>query len=90
MDLKILATTFATLFLAEMGDKTQLACILMAAKTGRPWTVLLGAALALTAVSAVGVIFATVLSEHISPAVIKKIAAVGFVAMGVLIYFDRL
>lgn len=90
MDWKIFATTFATLFVAEMGDKTQLACILMASKTGKPWTVFLGASLALVAVSAVGVLFASFLAQHVEPALIKKIAAVGFIVIGILIYFDKL
>ncbi|MFW5806994.1 MAG: TMEM165/GDT1 family protein, partial [Spirochaetota bacterium] len=41
MDWKIFAATFSTIFLAELGDKTQLACILMAAKTEKPVTVFL-------------------------------------------------
>lgn len=90
MDWKIFGATFATIFLAELGDKTQLACIMMAAKTARPLTVFLGASLALAAVTAVGVLFAAALTSFINPAVIKKIAAAGFVLIGVLMLFGKL
>ena len=53
MDLRVLLTTFGIIFLAEMGDKTQLAAMTMSAQTKRPWAVFLGASLALVAVSAV-------------------------------------
>ena len=90
MDWKILGVTFATIFLAELGDKTQIACILMAAKTARPLTVFVGASLALTAVTAVGVIFAAALTQYLNPALIKKIAAAGFVVIGALMFAGKL
>jgi len=89
MDWKLFATTFGTLFVAELGDKTQLACMLMTAKTQKPWTVFLGASLALVLVSFLGVMFAQFICQYIPPAVIKKIAALAFVVMGVLIFFDK-
>lgn len=90
MDWKLLATTFGTLFVAELGDKTQLACMLMTAKTQKPWTVFLGSSLALVLVSFLGVMFANFICQYVSPNVIKKIAAVGFVLMGGLIFFDKI
>ncbi len=89
MDWKVFATAFTTLFLAELGDKTQLACILMTAKTNRPWTVFLGSSLALVLVSLLGVLFATWICQHVPAAVIKKVAAAAFVLMGALIWFDK-
>ncbi len=90
MDWKLLATTFATLFVAELGDKTQLACVLLAADSKKPWTVFLGSSLALVSVSLIGVLFASLICQYISPTIMKKVAAVGFVIMGTLIYFDKL
>ncbi len=90
MDWKLLATTFGTLFVAELGDKTQLACMLMTAKTQKPWTVFLGSSLALVLVSFLGVMFANFICQYVSPNIIKKIAAVGFVLMGGLIFFDKI
>lgn len=90
MDLKLLATTFATLFLAELGDKTQLACVLMAAKTNKPWTVFLGSSLALVTVSFLGVMFAAFICDKVPAEMVKKVASVGFVVIGGLMFFDKL
>jgi putative Ca2+/H+ antiporter (TMEM165/GDT1 family) len=90
MDWKIFLTTFTTLFVAELGDKTQLACVMMAAESKKPWTVFLGASLALVLVSLIGVILAQSLANWVSSFWIKKVAAVGFVFIGVLIFFDKL
>lgn len=90
MDLKVFATTFVTLFLAELGDKTQLACILMTAKTEKPWTVFAASSAALVLVSLLGVLFATFICQYIPEHIIKKVAAVAFVVMGCLIFFDKL
>ncbi len=89
MDWKLFATTFGALFVAELGDKTQLACILMTAKTQKPLTVFLGSAAALVLVSALGVVFASIICDYVPTHVVKKVAAVGFVIMGILIYFDK-
>lgn len=90
MDWKIFGTTFVTLFLAEMGDKTQLAVIAAVSKTGKPWTVFLSAALALVAVTAIGAGFGEALSRMIAPEVLEKIAGGAFVLIGVLILVDIL
>lgn len=89
MDWKLFAATFGALFVAELGDKTQLACMLMTAKSGKPWTVFVASALALTLVSLLGVLVADFVCQFVSPEIIKKTAAVGFVAIGVLIFFDK-
>lgn len=90
MDWKLAASAFATLFVAELGDKTQLACILMTAQSKKPWSVFIGSALALVLVSLLGVLLADVICRNVDPFLVKKIAAVGFVVMGVLIYFDKM
>ena len=61
MDWRVILTTFGAVFLAEMGDKTQLAAMTMAAQTKRPWAVFIGASVALTCVSAIGVVVGTAL-----------------------------
>ena len=90
MDWKLLFTTFATIFVAELGDKTQLACVLTAADSRKPWIVFAGSSLALVCTSLLGVVFAEFLCNFISPDIMKKVAAVAFVIMGVLIYFEKL
>jgi putative Ca2+/H+ antiporter (TMEM165/GDT1 family) len=89
MDWKLLATTFGTLFVAELGDKTQLACVLLTSQTQKPWTVFVGASLALVLVSLLGVVFANFICNYIPAEVIKKVAATAFIAIGVLIFFDK-
>ncbi len=87
---KVLLSTFALLFVAELGDKTQLAVLTMTAKHKMPLWVFLGAVVALAAVTGIGVLGGELLTRLIPEAVLRKIAAVLFVGMGVLIWFDRL
>ncbi len=88
--LKVLLSTFALLFVAELGDKTQLAVISMTAKHKMPLYIFIGAALALAAVTALGVLGGELLTRVIPEAVLRKIAAVLFVGMGVLMWFEKL
>jgi len=85
MDWRVFLTTFGVIFLAEMGDKTQLAAMTMAAQSKKPWAVLIGAALALTAVSAIGVLVGSVLGNYVPLLWIKRAAAVAFIIIGILI-----
>ena len=85
MDWRVLLTTFGVIFLAEMGDKTQLAAMTMAAQTQRPWAVLIGASLALACVSAIGVLVGGTLGHYLPIVWIKRAAAVAFIVIGLLI-----
>jgi putative Ca2+/H+ antiporter (TMEM165/GDT1 family) len=89
MDWRVFLTTFGVIFLAEMGDKTQLAAMTMAAQSKRPWAVFIGSALALTAVSAIGVVVGSVVGNYIPLVWIKRAAAVAFIVIGVLILMDK-
>lgn len=88
--IKVLLSTFALLFVAELGDKTQLAVINMTAKHKMPLWVFLGAALALAAVTALGVLGGELLTRFIPEEILRKVAAVLFVAMGLLMWFEKL
>lgn len=77
-------TTLGLLFFAELGDKTQLAVIGLAGKQPTPWTVFLGGSLALTAVTALGVVGGQALARWIPGRFLLQISAVAFVVMGVL------
>ena len=90
MDLKLLLTVFATVFLAELGDKTQLAVISMTAKHKMPLWIFIGATLALASVTALGVLGGELLTRFIPEMVLRKVAAVLFVMMGVLMWFEKL
>ncbi|HEV7798786.1 MAG TPA: TMEM165/GDT1 family protein, partial [Pyrinomonadaceae bacterium] len=85
MDWRVFLTTFGVIFLAEMGDKTQLAAMTMAAQTKKPWAVFIAAALALTAVSAIGVIVGSVVGDYVPLIWVKRVAALSFIVIGVLI-----
>jgi putative Ca2+/H+ antiporter (TMEM165/GDT1 family) len=90
MDLRVLLTTFGVVFLAEMGDKTQLAAMTMAAQTRQPWAVLIGASLALACVSAIGVAVGTVVVQYVALEWIKRAAALAFIGIGILILSGKL
>jgi putative Ca2+/H+ antiporter (TMEM165/GDT1 family) len=84
MDIKILATVFFTVFIAELGDKTQLATMLFAAdREVSKWTVFAGASLALVATSALGVLAGGLLTNLISPKQLQLVAGAGFVGIGI-------
>ena len=83
MDFKMLGTVFAAVFVAELGDKTQLATLLFAAdKAVSRWTVFAGASLALVAASAIGVGAGAVLAQYLNPRYLHYLAGVGFIAIG--------
>lgn len=84
MDFRVLLTTFGIIFLAEMGDKTQLAAMTMSAQTKRPWAVFIGASLALAAVSAIGVLVGGFVGDYVPLVWVKRVAAVAFIVIGVL------
>jgi putative Ca2+/H+ antiporter (TMEM165/GDT1 family) len=89
MDWRVFLTTFGVIFLAEMGDKTQLAAMTMAAQTKRPWAVFIAAAVALTAVSAIGVVVGSVIGDYIPLIWVKRVAAVAFIVIGVLMLANK-
>ena len=89
MDWRVFLTTFGVIFLAEMGDKTQLAAMTMAAQTKRPWTVFIASALALTAVSAIGVVVGGVVGDYVPLIWVKRVAALAFIVIGVLILLGK-
>ena len=65
--LSIFITTFTTIFIAELGDKTQIATLMLSAESGKPVIVFLGSSLALISSSIVGVLIGKWLSKKISP-----------------------
>ncbi|HNT73925.1 MAG TPA: TMEM165/GDT1 family protein [Anaerolineae bacterium] len=86
MNWSALLSTFGLVFIAELGDKTQLAVMTQTCKFRRPWPVFLGGSLALTAVTALGAVGGRVLGEFVPAEIIRLVAAVAFVVMGLLIW----
>ena len=90
MDWKIFGSAFVTLFLAELGDKTQLAVITMTAGTDSKISVFLGASSALIVVTILGVVFGGILSEYVPVEWLQRIVAVAFIIIGVLMLWGKL
>ena len=79
MDWKILSTVFTSVFIAELGDKTQLATMLFASdKDASKLTVFGGAALALVVTSAIGVAAGSAMSHYVSESTLHYLAGIGF------------
>ncbi len=84
MDLKLLLTVFATVFIAELGDKTQLATLLFAAdQEVSKMTVFIGASLALVLTSALGVLAGGLVADFIHPRYLSYVAGAGFILIGI-------
>jgi putative Ca2+/H+ antiporter (TMEM165/GDT1 family) len=84
MDLRFVATVFATVFVAELGDKTQLATLLYSAdERNSKLAVLLGASVALIMSSAIAVLAGGFVSRYVSATVLSWLAGIGFIAIGV-------
>jgi len=83
MEWKVIATVFVAVFIAELGDKTQLATMLFASdKEVSKWAVFIGSSLALVAASGLGVLAGSALSNVVSPKVLSTVAGAGFVVIG--------
>jgi len=84
MDFKILATVFTSVFIAELGDKTQLATMLFASdKDTSKLTIFVGASLALIVTSAIGVVAGSAISQYVSEKSLHYLVGIGFIAIGV-------
>jgi len=80
--LQVFLATATTVFLAELGDKTQLAALLLSAQSGRPAVVFVGASLALICSSLVGVLLGRWLSRLMAPEQLERAAGVIMVVLG--------
>jgi putative Ca2+/H+ antiporter (TMEM165/GDT1 family) len=89
-DWRVFATTFGLLFVAEIGDKTQLAVVSMSSKTSKPVTVFLASVLALAAVTLIGVAIGAGIAEVVPRVWLKRVAAALFFAVGILVFLDVL
>jgi putative Ca2+/H+ antiporter (TMEM165/GDT1 family) len=88
MDWKLFASTWAAIFLAEMGDKTQLATMSLAAGSSR-WIVFAAAATALVATSAVAVIAGEAVARLVPAIWVKRAAGLLFISLGFVYLLGR-
>jgi putative Ca2+/H+ antiporter (TMEM165/GDT1 family) len=84
MDWKLFFSTFAAIFVAELGDKTQLATLSFASGANSRWIVFAASALALVATSAIAVVVGEAVARVIPPIWIKRGAGVLFILLGTL------
>jgi len=89
MNLRVLTSTFGLVFLAELGDKTQLATLSLAASGQSRISVFLGAASALVLTSALGVVGGELIARWVPPLWIHRVAGVAFLVMGGLLLLSR-
>jgi putative Ca2+/H+ antiporter (TMEM165/GDT1 family) len=89
MDWKLFLSTFGAVFLAELGDKTQLATLSLAAGGRSRLVVFAGAALALCATSAIAVAVGAGLTRVVPPIWIRRLAGALFIVLGVLFLLGR-
>ncbi len=83
MDWKISLTVFGTVFLAELGDKTQLATVLFASKGAASlWTIFVAASAALVLTTAIGVAAGALVAQHLNPRYVSYAAGIGFIVIG--------
>jgi len=88
--MKIFFTAFITIFLAELGDKTQIATLLFAAnKEHSKLFIFLGAALALICTTGIAILLGNIVSQFVSEKTLKVIGGAGFIIVGVWTLFSR-
>lgn len=88
--LRAICYTFFLVFIAELGDKTQLATMLLSAKSNSVVPIFIGASLALVCSSFIGVFAGTYLSRYVPPQYIQNTAGVLFIIMGALILSGKI
>ena len=82
--IKLFFTTFLLVFIAELGDKTQLAAFTLSAEKGKIWPVFLGSSIALIFSSLIAVIIGNKLNAYLNERVLKRISGFLFLGIGML------
>jgi putative Ca2+/H+ antiporter (TMEM165/GDT1 family) len=90
MDFALLLSTFLTVFLAELGDKTQLATVAISGTSNRPLAVFLGSSSALVLASLIGALAGGSMASLIPTEVLQLLAAVGFLVIGMRLLWPML
>lgn len=86
--LVVFGTTFVTIFLAEIGDKTQLSTLLMSAESHQPWVVFFGSGAALVTTSLLGVLLGGWIASKLSPKTVEKSAGIMLLLISVTLFWD--
>lgn len=90
MNLKLFFLSFWLLFIAELGDKTQLAVFTLVTQHKQPWPIFLGASLGLTAVTLLGTFMGEFVCKYVPAAILKLAAGIMFLTIGFFVLKDCL
>lgn len=90
MDWKVVLSSFCILFLAELGDKTQLAVFTLVTQNKRPISVFIGASFALTLVTFIGAFFGNIVTKYIPTYILKLLSGILFLVIGAFIIKDAI
>lgn len=90
LDWKVMMSTFGLIFVAELGDKTQLTTMMLAAQSDAPRAVFLGAAGALALSALLGVAFGEAITRVVPTSFIHLAAGVAFIGLGVVLVFGKM
>ena len=90
MILSLLLSTFLTIFIAELGDKTQLATLTMSGTSDKPLAVFLGSSTALVLASLVGALAGGSISNFVPEIILKSIASVTFFILGIRLFINSI
>ena len=88
--MKTILLAFGTIFLAELGDKTQLAIFALRSKGLSGWGLFVGSMLAFTILTAIAILFGGWLQTKVPAEVIQKVAAGSFMIIGLMMWFGKL
>lgn len=88
--IKIIFSTFILVFIAELGDKTQITTMLLSAESNSKLAVFLGSSIALICSSLLGVLLGSVINKYIPPNIIQTAAAVAFIIIGILLLLNKI
>lgn len=84
----VFGTTFLTIFLAEIGDKTQLSTLFLSAQSHSPWVVFLGSAAALVTTSLLSVVLGSWIASRLSPQKVEKAAGMMLLLISLMLFWD--
>ncbi len=88
MIFSLLLSTFLTVFIAELGDKTQLATLTISGTSNRPLAVFLGSSTALVFASLLGALTGGSISSFMPEVILKSIASITFFVIGVRLFIN--
>ena len=88
VEIKVFTSTFLTIFLAELGDKTQVTTLLMSAESQSPWTVFAGAGAALVLTSLLGVWIGCWMAKRVSAKILERSAGILLLLISILLVWD--